>query len=96
MNRTCIISIYDGAYYWSVLVDGHMIERDDKKKNPMHVNAEYLYWKNIADKQSCYSIDTRVDIYNKYGVDFIIVCDNGCIYIYTIDEDYALHEKYNF
>ena len=90
MNRVCLISNYDSGVSWTVYVEGLFI----CKRNRGH--ADYSFWYSIINGSCCFNLDERIEIYNKYDIDTIIVCEDGDINIYTIDEDYALHEKYNF
>lgn len=67
MNRICLISNYDSGYCWSVSVEDVFIRRCDKE------HADYSFWYNIINGSCCYELDERIEVYNKYDIDTIIV-----------------------
>lgn len=72
IENTLIISLYDGGYAFSVMIDGSILTKEDGRL------------KEIYDDCGCYpSYDDIYELQKKYNRD-VLLCENGNIEFFPI------------
>ena len=73
MKDIVIISIYDSFYYASIMIDGKVIEKEEKDR--LLFEIENIYYNN----------DFEEGIKEKFKDKTIIICENGGVDVLWLD-----------
>ena len=90
MKKIAIISWYDSGYWWSVFLDGHLIDKDNLEESfrlaPRDSRRKYLpFVKELIDTYR-ESQTKALDLLLKNGYDFIAICEDGSTSVWEVNE----------